>query len=108
MHAYPSRQLNGRAWLAALLVAAAGLATPAFADNLDAERERLAVIDGEITMLKQLVAKAQASAPSGQRVKFHYEWLIADLEQMQQGIRDHLNSPRQPRPVPALHGDYRQ
>jgi RAQPRD family integrative conjugative element protein len=41
-------------------------------------------------------------------VRFRYEWLKRDLQMMRQGIEQHLDAPRQPRPVPPLRGDYRQ
>lgn len=97
-----------RALFCAALLACALAAGSATAAGNDIERERLAVIENELVRLKTLVAQAHAAAPTGQRIQFHYEWLLADLELIQKGINDHLDAPRQPRPVPALRGDYRQ
>ena len=55
-----------------------------------------------------MVAKAAQDAPTGQRVKFRYDWLERDLQMLREGIERHADAPRQPRPVPALRGDYRQ
>ena len=79
----------------------------AVADD-DLERERLARIASEIEQVQALVSQAEQSAPTGQRVKFRYDWLQRDLEMLRQGITSHIDSPRQPRPVTPLRGDYRQ
>ena len=42
------------------------------------------------------------------RVQFRYDWLDQDLELMRRAVADHLDAPRQPRPVPPLKGDYRR
>ncbi|THT98401.1 conjugal transfer protein [Lampropedia puyangensis] len=98
-----------RSMLSAIALGCALATSPsAWATGSDIERERLAVIENELVRLKSLVAQAHASAPTGQRVRFHYDWLLADLELIQKGINDHMDAPRQPRPVPALRGDYRQ
>jgi len=82
-------------------------ASPAHADD-DTEREQLARIHYEIEHLQAMVAEAGKQAPTGQRVRFRYDWLQRDLGMVRQGIDDHLEAPRQPRPVPPLRGDYRQ
>jgi RAQPRD family integrative conjugative element protein len=41
------------------------------------------------------------------RVRFRFDWLGRDLALVRRGIEDHADAPRQPRPVPALRGDYR-
>ena len=122
----PHRQ----AWLLALLCAATALAGPAHAQQLsptqvqppdvpshralrilgdeEQERERLATIAAELAHLQALVLRAAEVAPAGQRVRFRYDWLARDLQLMRDGIEQHSDAPRQPRPVPALRGDYRQ
>lgn len=96
------------ALVAALLVLAlAPAAQPARADD-DAEREQLARISHELLQLQAMVADAGRRMPGTQRVRFRYDWLQRDLELVRQGIDDHIDAPRQPRPVPALRGDYRQ
>lgn len=82
-------------------------AQPARADD-DAEREQLARISHELLQLQAMVADAGRRLPGTQRVRFRYDWLQRDLELVRQGIDDHIDAPRQPRPVPALRGDYRQ
>ena len=95
-----------------LLVAAIALllgAVPArAASEVDAEREQLARIDYELERLQVMIAEAGKRAPSGQRVRFRYDWLQRDLGLVRQGIDDHLEAPRQPRAVLPLRGDYRQ
>lgn len=72
------------------------------------ERERLARIANEIEQVQVLVANAEKSAPTGQQVKFRYDWLLRDLELLRQGVVTHVDAPRQMRPVTPLRGDYRQ
>jgi RAQPRD family integrative conjugative element protein len=76
--------------------------------DADSEREALAKISAEIERLQLVVADASKSGDPTARVKFHYDWLGRDLELMKSGIADHLDAPRQPRPIPPLRGDYRQ
>ncbi len=97
-----------RAWLLALLAAAALATQPARAGDDESERENLARIAHEIERIQAQVSAAASDAPTGQRVKFRYDWLQNDLEMLRDGIRRHTDAPRQPRPVPPLRGDYRQ
>lgn len=90
--------------VATLLMLAAG-ATRADADS---EREALARIAQELQRLQVQVAQAAKSADTSARVKFRYDWLEKDLELVLRGVADHLDAPRQPRPVPPLAGDYRR
>ncbi len=105
----PTQSAARRAWLIALIVAA-GLAAsaPAAAADDDTERERLAVINNELARLQAMAASAANDAPTGQRVKFRYDWFQRDLQLIRDGIAQHTDAPRQPRPVPPLRGDYRQ
>ena len=97
------------AWLLALLIAAAGPASALTVHGDDeVEREKLARIAHEIERVQVMVAQAAQTAPTGQRVRFRYDWLQNDLQLLQRGITEHMDAPRQPRPVPALRGDYRQ
>jgi RAQPRD family integrative conjugative element protein len=91
----------------AVALVAALAALPARADD-DAEREQLARISHELVQLQAMVAEIGRRAPVSQRVRFRYDWLQRDLDLMRQGIDDHIDAPRQPRPVPPLRGDYRQ
>jgi len=95
----------------ALLVAAVLCTTAsAWADVADdeLERESLAQLAHELDRLKAQVAQAERTAPTGQRVKFRYDWLQRDLELLRQGVLTHADAARQPRPVTPLRGDYRQ
>ncbi len=94
------------AWLVALLVATA--ASAAHAGDDDTEREMLARIANELQHLQVLVTQAAQSAPPAARVKFRYDWLERDLQMLRDGVMQHVDAPRQPRPVPPLRGDYRQ
>ncbi len=91
----------------AVVIASASAALPARADD-DSEREQLARISHELVQLQAMVADAGRRVPATQRVRFRYEWLQRDLEMVRQGIDEHIDAPRQPRPVPPLRGDYRQ
>ena len=97
-----------RAWLLALFVAAGLAAQGAQAGDDDSERENLARIASEIERVQVMVSEAAQTAPTGERVKFRYDWLLRDLGQLREGITSHVDAPRQPRPVPPLRGDYRQ
>lgn len=85
-----------------------GTAPARAAGDEDAQREQLARINYELERVQAMVAEAGKHAPTGQRVRFRYDWLEHDLSLIRQGIDDHLDAPRQPRQVPPLRGDYRQ
>lgn len=99
------------AWAKALLIAVAaatlGVGQAARADD-DSEREQLARIVNELQRVEEMTRAAASDAPSGQRVRFRYDWLVRDLQLMREGIEQHVDAPRQPRPVAPLKGDYRQ
>jgi len=76
--------------------------------DADSEREALARIAQELQRLQAQVAQAAKEADTSARVTFRYDWLQKDLELVQRGVTDHLDAPRQPRPVPPLAGDYRR
>jgi RAQPRD family integrative conjugative element protein len=76
--------------------------------DADSEREALARIAHELQRLQAQVAQAARNADTTARVKFRYDWLEKDLELVLRGVTDHLDAPRQPRPVPPLAGDYRR
>ncbi len=96
-----------RSWVLAVLYVALS-ATNAQAGDADTERENLARIASEIERVQVMVFEAAQTAPTGERVKFRYDWLLRDLGQLREGITSHVDAPRQPRPVPPLRGDYRQ
>jgi len=90
--------------VAMLLLMAAGAARA----DADSEREALARIAQELQRLQVQVSQASRTADTSARVKFRYDWLEKDLELVLRGVTDHLDAPRQPRPVPPLTGDYRR
>ena len=96
-------------WMIAASLACSALALTqvAHADE-DAERDRLARIAYELERLQEQVNEAGREATTAARVKFRYDVLARDLDMVRQGIDNHLDSPRQPRPVPPLKGDYRR
>lgn len=101
---------NARALFAVLTITILATTASAWASVTDdeLERERLARIANEIAEVQNMVVQAEQSAPTGQRVKFRYDWLQRDLDLLRQGITSHMDAPRQPRPVTPLRGDYRQ
>lgn len=113
VHQRPSIRVSNHSkhagWLA-LVVGVTLLSCPLVhaAQDDDAERENLARISNEIERVQLMVKDAASAAPTGQRVKFRYEWLMRDLQMLRDGIEQHVDAPRQPRPAPALRGDYRR
>lgn len=73
----------------------------------DAQREALARIVYEISRLEQLASDTAKQQEANSRTRFRYDWLARDLSLVRRGVEDHLDAPRQPRPVPVLRGDYR-
>lgn len=76
--------------------------------DADSEREKLAVISGEIQRLQELVAEASKYADRTARPQFRYDYLMADLKLVKDGVDTHTDAPRQPRQIPPLKGDYRR
>lgn len=102
-----ARPSTARAWMLACLLAALASGA-AQASDVDLERENLARISHEIERLQVMVQEAAQVTPTGQRVRFRYDWLQQDLKLLRDGVVEHADAPRQPRPVPPLRGDYRQ
>ena len=77
--------------------------------DADGEREMLARIAHEIEAIKPLISRSASQANPDARVRFQYDWLRQDLDQIQLGIQDHIDTPRaEPRTFPPLRGDYRR
>ena len=92
----------------AVAVVLALVSSHAAADAQD-EREILARVVNELEALEPLLDAAEAEANPDARVRFRYDWLRADLRQIQSGIQEHIDAPRvEPRTFPPLRGDYRQ
>jgi RAQPRD family integrative conjugative element protein len=79
-----------------------------FADA-DGERAALARVIHELQAIEPLITEASSQANPDARIRFQYDWLRQDLSRMQQGIREHIDTPRpEPRTFPPLRGDYRR
>jgi RAQPRD family integrative conjugative element protein len=77
--------------------------------DIDGEREVLARIAHEIETIGPLINQAASQANPDARIRFQYDWLRQDLDQIQRGIQDHIDAPRsEPRIFPPLRGDYRR
>lgn len=93
--------------LAVSTVAAIAFTNAARADS-DGERAALARLVHELAVLEPLLREAQAQADPDARIRFRYDWLLADLARVRHGIQEHIDSPRaEPRAVTPLRGDYR-
>ena len=96
-----------RPWLAACLGLALTMSVGHAQADEDAQRESLSRIAYELARLEQLAADGSKQQEANARLRFRFDWLARDLSLVRRGIEDHLDAPRQPRPVPALRGDYR-
>ncbi len=86
-----------------------GLAGPLAQADADAERESLTRIIHELESLQPLLVEAESAADPDARIRFRYDWLKKDLEQIRPGIQEHIDAPRaEPRTVAPLRGDYRR
>ena len=107
MSLLPIRSKVGRRTIAVAVVLAL-VSSHAAADAQD-EREILARVVNELEVLEPLLDAAESAANPDARVQFRYDWLRADLRQVQNGVQDHIDAPRvEPRTFPPLRGDYRQ
>ena len=97
-----------RSLLRAVAASALLATTLAVRADADSERESLARIAQELQHLEAMTDEAAKNADPTARVHFRYDWLRNDLELVRRGVVDHLDAPRQPRPVPPLTGDYRR
>jgi len=77
--------------------------------DADGERAALVRITHELQTIEPLIEKAASQANPDARVRFQYDWLRQDLDQIRLGIQEHINAPRsEPRTFPPLRGDYRR
>jgi RAQPRD family integrative conjugative element protein len=84
------------------------LAQSAIADS-DGEREVLARISHELQAIRPLIDQAASQSNPGARIRFQFDWLRQDLDQIRRGIQEHIETPRsEPRTFPPLRGDYRR
>jgi RAQPRD family integrative conjugative element protein len=93
--------------LAAVLLAVGSSAPPAVAQPAESERELLARLANELSVLERLVYEAEQRAQSGDRVLFDYRSLRADLQGIRDGVRSYVTEIRpQPRIPAPLDGEY--
>lgn len=90
-----------------LAVGLSTLCTASYAQS-DSELAGLASIDNELAIIRGKLKEIKRKADMTGRVQFQYDALDNDLKLIQRGIREHLDAPRQPKPVAPLRGDYRQ
>ena len=84
------------------------LAQSAIADS-DGEREVLARISHELQAIRPLIDQAASQSNPDARIRFQFDWLRQDLDQINRGIQEHIDTPRsEPRTFPPLRGDYRR
>ena len=82
--------------------------SPSQADA-ETEREILARVVHELTILEKLIDRAEQAAEPRARIRFRYNWLREDLERVRRGIEEHWEAPRiEPRTVTPLRADYRR
>jgi RAQPRD family integrative conjugative element protein len=75
----------------------------------EVERSNLIALARQLEQLHQLADNAQSAADPEARVKFNYEQLHRDIEQMRSAIARHLDRPsRTPRTVAPATSDYGQ
>jgi RAQPRD family integrative conjugative element protein len=73
------------------------------------ERSALARITHELQSIEPLITEAATQANPDARIRFQYDWLRQDLDQIRLGIQAHIDAPRsEPRRFPPLRGDYRR
>jgi RAQPRD family integrative conjugative element protein len=61
----------------------------------------------ELAAAKVYVQKAKQQQPSNERVVFHYDWVLSDIDKIQGGIEQKFDMPRiQPRIIKPVKGDY--
>ena len=94
-----------------LILGLLGTALPVQFANADAdgEREMLARIANEIEAIQPLIRQAASQSNPETRIRFQYDWLRQDLDQIKRGIQEHIDAPRaEPRTFPPLRGEYRR
>ena len=91
-----------------LLVGVLILAPLTVRADVDSEHEALARIANELDQLRAMAAASSMQADTSTRIQFRYDWLARDLELVKRGVEDHFDTPRQPRSVEPLKGDYRR
>ena len=77
-----------------------------FADMALANQNLKQAID-EIEVAKNDVLQAEQQEPKGERIQFHYDWVIADLNKVEGGIQSKFSQANvEPRVIEPVNGDY--
>lgn len=75
----------------------------------DAERAALTRLVAEIERLEPLIARAERERDVHDRVRFRYDWLRRDLDEVKSGVEAFLNDAEfTPRTFEPLQGAYHQ
>ena len=91
--------------VASLLV----LAAATLQADRDAERTALTRLVAEIEGLEPLIARAESQSESHDRVRFRYDWLRRDLDEVKSGIKAFLTDAEfTPRIYEPLQSEYHQ
>jgi len=75
--------------------------------DMDMSNQYLQRAINELAAAKVYVQKAKEQQPANQRVVFHYEWVLSDIDKIAGGIQQKFNMPSiQPRVIKPVKGDY--
>lgn len=75
----------------------------------DTERATLTRLVEELDRLEPLIARAERESEIHDRVRFRYDWLRRDLDEVKSGVETFLNDTEfTPRTFEPLQGDYHQ
>lgn len=92
--------------MVSILVGAMGLPIVASADTGLANQNLQRALN-ELEAAKVYIQQAQLQTPEHARVVFHYDWLLGDVNKVEDGINQKFNQPKiQPRRVSPIKGDY--
>lgn len=97
-----------KTFLASSFFAFISVTSLSYADA-EGEKTALAELVRELKALEPLIKNAESQADPKARISFEYHWLRKDINEIIQGLNDHINSPRiEPRSFEPLQGDYRR
>lgn len=70
------------------------------------EREQLELIRKQLRALHTAVAQAEVTADKSRRLRFEYDALKADLDEIDAGIEQYLTTPMEPAEIGDLNASY--
>jgi len=83
-----------------------GISASAHADLALANQDLHQALN-ELDAAKVYVTEASKEEPVGERVQFHYDWLLSDIDQVESGINEKFDKPEiEPRVIAPIKGDY--